>query len=62
MNVQVEVGVSPSGVLLSGKQNDGRLHQLVAVEVTDHEALEIANLIKKRVAENQITKDPSELN
>ena len=62
MNVQVEGGISPSGVRLSVKQNDGRLHQLVAVELTDHEALEIANLIKKRVAENQQTTNPSELN
>jgi hypothetical protein len=32
------------------------------VELTNHEALEIANLIKKRVAENQQTANPSELN
>ncbi|MGA1599516.1 MAG: hypothetical protein ACO4AU_10720 [bacterium] len=61
-HVEFEVGVSPSGVLLSIKKNEGRLHQISALEVTNEEAERIAHLILKRVAENRQAVPSSEIN
>ena len=58
----LEVGPSPTGVMLAIKSVEGRMHQVMAIEVTNEEALKIANLITKRVDDNQKAENPSELN
>ena len=46
--MELEVGPSPTGVMLAIKSVEGRMHQVMAIEVTNDEALKIANLIMKR--------------
>ncbi len=62
MHVEFEVGTSPTGVLLSIKTNEGRLHQISALEVTNEEAVRIAELILKRVEENQLSVPAADIN
>jgi hypothetical protein len=38
------------------------MHQVMAIEVTNDEALKFANLIMKRVEDNRRSENPSELN
>jgi len=51
--VEFEVSGSPTGILLSIKTREGRLHQISAIEITNEEAVQIAELILKRVDQNQ---------
>ena len=60
--MELEVGPSPTGVMLAIKLVEGRMHQVMAIEVTNDEALKIANLIMKRVEDNRRSENPSELN
>ena len=41
--MELEVGPSPTGVMLAIKSVEGRMHQVMAIEVTNDEALKIAN-------------------
>ena len=60
--MELEVGPSPTGVMLAIKSVEGRKHQVMAIEVTNDEALKIANLIMKRVEDNRRSENPAELN
>ena len=60
--MELEVGPSRTGVMLAIKSVEGRMHQVMAIEVTNDEALKIANLIMKRVEDNRRSENPSELN
>tara|TARA_B100000686_G_scaffold252643_1_gene263394 strand:- start:266 stop:457 length:192 start_codon:yes stop_codon:yes gene_type:complete len=60
--MELEVGTCPTGILLALKSVDGRMHQVTAIEMTNEEALEISNLIQKRVRENKDAPKPSEVN
>ena len=60
--MELEVGPSPTGVMLAIKSVEGRMHQVMAIEVTNDEAQKIANLIMKRVEDNRRSEKPSELN
>ena len=60
--LELEVGPSPTGVMLAIKSVEGRIHQVMAIEITNEEALKIANLINKRVEDNRKSENPSELN
>ena len=60
--MELEVGPSPTGVMLAIQSVEGRMHQVMAIEVTNDEALKIANLIMKRVEDNRRSENPSELN
>ena len=60
--MELEVGPSQTGVMLAIKSVEGRMHQVMAIEVTNDEALKIANLIMKRVEDNRRSENPSELN
>ena len=60
--MELEVGPSPTGVMLAIKSVECRMHQVMAIEVTNDEALKIANLIMKRVEDNRRSENPSELN
>ena len=60
--MELEVGPCPTGVMLAIKSVEGRMHQVMAIEVTNDEALKIANLIMKRVEDNRRSENPSELN
>ena len=60
--MELEVGPSPTGGMLAIKSVEGRMHQVMAIEVTNDEALKIANLIMKRVEDNRRSENPSELN
>ena len=60
--MELEVGPSPSGVLLALKSVDGRFHQVTAIEMTNEEALEISNLIQMRVEENLKGIEKNDLN
>ena len=60
--MELEVGPRPTGVMLAIKSVEGRMHQVMAIEVTNDEALKIANLIMKRVEDNRRSENPSELN
>ncbi len=60
--MELEVGTSPTGVMLAIKSVEGRMHQIMAIEVTNEEAVKIANLILTRVKENRKAENPSELN
>ena len=60
--MELEVGPSQTGVMLAIKSGEGRVHQVMAIEVTNDEALKIANLIMKRVEDNRRSENPSELN
>ena len=60
--MELEVGPSTQGVMLAITSVEGRMHQVMAIEVTNDEALKIANLIMKRVEDNRRSENPSELN
>ena len=60
--MELEVGPSPTGDMLAIKSVEGRMHQVMAIEVTNEEALKIANLINKRVEDNRKSENHSELN
>ena len=60
--MELEVGPSRTGVMLAIKSVEGRMHQVMAIEVTNEEALKIASLINKRVEDNRKSENPSELN
>lgn len=60
--MELEVGPSQTGVMLAIKSVEGRVHQIMAIEVTNEEAVKIADLILMRVKENRKAENPSELN
>ncbi len=60
--MELEIGPSPTGVMLALKSVDGRIHQVTAIEMTNEEAIEISNLIQLRVEENRKKPESSELN
>ncbi len=60
--MELEIGTCPTGILLAIKSDDGRMHQVTAIEMTNEEALEISKLIKEKVKGNLDSPEPSEVN
>ena len=60
--MELEVGTCSTGILLALKSVDGRMHQVTAIEMTNHEALEISKLIQQKVKENLESPEASEIN
>ena len=60
--MELEVGPSPTGVMLAIKSVEGRMHEVMAIEVTNDCGLYTSALIMKRVEDNRRSENPSELN
>jgi hypothetical protein len=52
-NLEFEVGTCETGVLITLKTRDGRLHRSWSIEMTEAEALQLAKVLTRGVEDRQ---------